>query len=182
MLRDSHYTTVYGIHWESEGDVSLQQFITNEVCPYGMHNDNSKMQTSQAWKKMLNIYGIIASTTEPHHPNQNPVEGQIGTVKSQAELILNLSGAPSSLWFTVPAMLQIYSIILLTSYFFGEHQFRRLLVTRQIYRSSFVSNSMNQSCTTTHPVVFQTEKNIWVFGLVWQRVVVMLSLTTCIIP
>ena len=39
-----------------------------------MRNDNSKMQTSEAWNKILRKYNIAEENTEPKNPQWNPAE------------------------------------------------------------------------------------------------------------
>ena len=56
------------------------------------------MQTGVKWREVLRKYTIAESTTEPHHPQQNPAERRIGEIKKYAEKILDCTGAPSYLW------------------------------------------------------------------------------------
>ena len=64
----STYTAVYPMRNESHGPDILETFITNVEAPYHLMNDNAKMQTSEAWNKILRKYNISSSTTEPYHP------------------------------------------------------------------------------------------------------------------
>ena len=84
---------------ESQGTTTLQDFIRDVGAPYHMHNDNSKMQTSKAWKDILRQYNISASTTEPHHPWQNYAERKIQDIKSLSKIMMDRTGAPENLWF-----------------------------------------------------------------------------------
>ena len=94
----SKFTVPIGMVTESEGCNSLWKYIKEFGAPLQIHNDNSKMQTSRAWIELTNQYNISTSTTEPHHPNQNPAERRIQTIKAQTRAILDATGAPSSVW------------------------------------------------------------------------------------
>ena len=43
-------------------------------------------------------YCINTETTEPYHPQQNPSEGRIGTVKGRVTGVMDFTGAPKKLW------------------------------------------------------------------------------------
>ena len=94
----SKLTIPDGMSTESEGSNSFRKYIKEYGAPLHIHNDNSKMQTSRAWTKLTNQYNIATSTTEPYHPNQNPAERRIQTVKARTRAILDATGAPSSVW------------------------------------------------------------------------------------
>ena len=96
--KKSKFCVVYGMVNESDGSSILQRFISDYGAPFTLHNDNSKMQTSIAWNKILNQYNILGTCTEPYNPQQNAAERQIQTIKSGVGRILDRSGAPNSLW------------------------------------------------------------------------------------
>ena len=75
--KDSMFTKVYGMSTEAEGVVALETFVAEVGAPYHIISDNAKMQIGDAWKQVLRKYNISASTTEPHHPHQNPAERRI---------------------------------------------------------------------------------------------------------
>ena len=50
---------------------------------------------------ILNLQCIGAETTEPHHPQQNPGENRIGTVKTKTNRIVDRVGCPDWLWLKV---------------------------------------------------------------------------------
>ena len=83
---------------ESEGPTKLQEFIRQEGCPYHLHNDNSKMQCGKAWTEICNRYNIKTSSTEPHHPQQNPSERKIKTAKNRVLRLMDHTGTPGCLW------------------------------------------------------------------------------------
>ena len=71
--KSSKYTAVYGMRSEDQGTEALQDFIRDVGAPYNIHSDNSKMQTSNAWKDILRQYNISQTTTEPYHPHNSSV-------------------------------------------------------------------------------------------------------------
>ena len=93
--KSSHFTSVYGMRTESEGPSALQDFIREHSIPNILRNDNSKMQTGTAWNNILRKYSIKAKLTKPHHPQQNPAERRIKTIKTYTSKILDRTGAPS---------------------------------------------------------------------------------------
>jgi len=63
-----------------------------------MRNDNSQTQTSKAFTALLNFYNIGSETTEPRHPQQNPAENRIRTVKVVTNRQMDRAGCPEVLW------------------------------------------------------------------------------------
>ena len=83
---------------ESEGPTALRDFIRQVGVSFSLRNDNSKMQTGKAFMDICNVYTIGPETTEPHHPQQNPAQNRIGTLKMIANRVMNISGCPAFLW------------------------------------------------------------------------------------
>jgi len=83
---------------ESQGEQTLEQFFADVGVPHHIHSDNAQMQRSKAWKDILRKYNTSSSTTEPHHPQQNPAERRIQEIKKHASSILDHTGAPNYLW------------------------------------------------------------------------------------
>ena len=94
----SHFLEVYTMVTESEGSKSLLKYIKERGAPVSIHSDNSKMQTGKAWNDICNMYNISQSTTEPHHPQQNPSERMTQTVKVMIRAIMEACGCPLILW------------------------------------------------------------------------------------
>lgn len=94
----STYTAVYPMRNESHGPEILETFIANVGAPYHLMNDNAKMQTSEAWNKILRKYNISSSTTEPYHPWQNRSERRIQDVKRMSNRIMIHTSCPHELW------------------------------------------------------------------------------------
>ena len=83
---------------ESEGPQTLLRFIRFRGAMSCLRNDNSKMQTSNAWNDILDQYSIKSETTEPHHPHQNQVERRIQVVKNKSRALMDYTGCPPQLW------------------------------------------------------------------------------------
>ena len=83
---------------ESEGLQGLKTFIRQLGAPFSLRNDNSKMQTGTACMDVCNFYNIGTETTEPHHPEQNPAENRIGTLKTVTNRLMDRTDAPDWLW------------------------------------------------------------------------------------
>ena len=105
--KSSKYTKVYGMHQEAQGIDALQDFIRDVGAPYNIHSDNSKMQTSNAWKDVLRHYNISQTTTEPYHPQQNYAERRIQDVKALTKQMLDRAGVPGKLWYLALAYASI---------------------------------------------------------------------------
>ena len=84
---------------ESQGKDALEDFISEVGAPRHIISDNAQMERSKAWSDILRKYTISSSTTEPHHPHQNPAERRIQELKKGTNRILDRTGAPSYLWF-----------------------------------------------------------------------------------
>ena len=97
--KDSMFTKVYGMSTEAEGVVALETFVAEVGAPYHIISDNAKMQIGDAWKQVLRKYNISASTTEPHHPHQNPAERRIQELKKVTIRIMDHTNCPGYLWY-----------------------------------------------------------------------------------
>ena len=107
--KSSHFASVYGMQTESKGPSAQQDFIREHSIPNILCNDKSKMQTGTAWNNILCKYSIKAKLTKPHHPQQNPAERRIKTVKTYTSKIMDQTGAPPKTWF----LCLLYSVYLL---------------------------------------------------------------------
>ena len=90
----SFFTKALGMKSENEAPTALEDFCRNVGVPTGIRSDNSKAQTSKRWKDICRRFCIGQTTTEPHHPQQNPAERRIKTVKQLTLRLLDRSGAP----------------------------------------------------------------------------------------
>jgi hypothetical protein len=95
---ESFYTWMDGMKTESEGPSKLKKFIRQIGAPFALRNDNSKMQTGVAFMDICNFYNIGTQTTEPHHPQQNPAENRIGTLKNVTNRLMDRTGCPAFHW------------------------------------------------------------------------------------
>ena len=109
----SQLVVPYGMSKESEGPTKLQEFVRDWGAPDRLHRDNSKMQNSEAWKKIERLYMIKQSQSEPHNQQQNPAERKIQTVKNGVNRIMDRTETPKFMWFE--CLLFFSSILNITS-------------------------------------------------------------------
>ena len=107
--KNSKFCKGYGMKSENEGCDVLETFVAEVGAPYHLMNDNARMETSQAWKRILSKYNISRSSTEPYHAHQNPVERRIQDIKKVTRTIMDHTGSPDTFW----ELAVNYSIILL---------------------------------------------------------------------
>eukprot|EP00957_Ditylum_brightwellii_P013869 1045488-Ditylum_brightwellii.AAC.1 len=93
----SKLTKVFGTKTENEGPDAFGDFIQDNGAPYALRSDNAKIQTGASFRKILRKYNIRSDNTEPHHPQQNPVERCIQDVKRMCTKIMDRTGAPAFL-------------------------------------------------------------------------------------
>jgi hypothetical protein len=85
---------------ESEfADVYLD-FIRQHGIPSAIRRDNAKSEMSQRVRQFHRNLVIADQWTEPHSPWQNPAElNDVKYLKSHAQVPLDRTGAPDSMWF-----------------------------------------------------------------------------------
>ena len=94
----SYYTWVKGMKHESKGPTALQNFICQLGAPFFIRSDNSRMQACKHVLDICRFYNISTEYTEPHHPEQNPAENRIGTLKNTTSRLMDRTGCPNHLW------------------------------------------------------------------------------------
>ena len=67
---------------EASGPQALMDFFREIGVPISIRQDNSKMQTSQAWNDLMRLYNSSDKFIEPYNPQQNPAKRSIGTIKN----------------------------------------------------------------------------------------------------
>ena len=97
--KESKYTAVYGMKHERDGPEAFEDFIRDKGAPFCIWSDNSKMQTGNKWRRLMQKYNIRSENTEPHHPNQNPAEQRIQDVKRCTSKVMDRTRAPLGSWF-----------------------------------------------------------------------------------
>ena len=96
----SHTIFVYGIKSKGEFPRVYQDFIREHGAPSALRRDNAKEEQSEVVKEINREYMIKDQFTEPYHPQQNPVESSaIRYIKGQVHILLDITGAPDSLWY-----------------------------------------------------------------------------------
>jgi hypothetical protein len=91
---------VAGMKTESEfADVYLD-FIRKYCIPSAIRRDNAKSDMGQRAQDIHRDSIIADQWTEPHSPWQNPAGlNGVKYLKSHAQVLLDRTGAPDSLWF-----------------------------------------------------------------------------------
>ena len=81
----SKFIEVHGMKTKSEFPEVHKDFLRERGIPHTLQKDNAKSKNSAAVKEIHQELVIRDEETEPHHPQQNPVERghQIPQIKSQ---------------------------------------------------------------------------------------------------
>ena len=95
----STFTVVKCMQTESQMADTLYDLIREYGAPTALFSDNAKSETSNAVKDILRQYNIKDMQSEPHHPNQNPAERRIGTIKRTTNHVMSRTDSPKDLWF-----------------------------------------------------------------------------------
>jgi len=91
---------VAGMKTESEFPDVYLDFIRQNGIPSALRRDNAKSEMSQRVKNIHRDLVIADQWTEPHSPWQNPAElNGVKYLKSHAQVLLDRTGAPDSMWF-----------------------------------------------------------------------------------
>ena len=96
--KQSQFTALYGMRSESSGVQALEDFIRFFGAPNMLLNDNSQMQTGNAWTEVCRMYNIAQATIEAHQAHMNPAERRIQEVKKTTNVLLDRTGSPDELW------------------------------------------------------------------------------------
>ena len=76
----------------------MKNFIRKVGAPSGIHSDNSKMQTSKAWKDVLCRYCIDNSKMKPYRPQQNKAKRTIQELKKNVNSLMDCTETPMFMW------------------------------------------------------------------------------------
>ena len=91
---------VAGMKTESEFPDVYLDFIRQRGIPSALRRDNAKSEMSHRVRKIHRDLVIADQWTEPHSPWQNPAElNGVKYLKSHAQVLLDRTGAPDTLWF-----------------------------------------------------------------------------------
>ena len=85
---------------KSQVCTGLQDLFRHFKVPSGMHTDNAPefVGDNSKWKSFLRSTVVASSTTEPHHPNQNPAEHRGGLLKASTLHMMFRSECPAPFW------------------------------------------------------------------------------------
>jgi hypothetical protein len=96
----SHTIIVYGIKSKGEFPKVYKDFIREHGAPSALRRDNAREEQSEEVKEINREFVVKDQLTEPYHPQQNPVESNaIRYLKGQVQILLDITGAPDSLWY-----------------------------------------------------------------------------------
>ena len=96
----SHTIFVYGLKNKGVFPKVYKDFIREQGAPSALRRDNAKEEQSEEVKEINREFLIKDQYTEPYHPQQNPVEAMaIRYIKGQISALLDITGAPDSLWY-----------------------------------------------------------------------------------
>ena len=96
----SKMLNIYPYKQKSNFAEIYKEFVKDEGIPSSLHSDNAKHLTGRIIQQLNRDWWTKASTTEPHHPWQNPLETQIvDRMKKFGDLVMDASGAPKEVWF-----------------------------------------------------------------------------------
>ncbi len=90
----------YGLKREADGVHALKEFFRDQGVPTELIRDNAKMEQSKVWEEYLRDYWVKSKFTEPYHPNQNPAETDIRTMKEMLQRIFITTGCPAEAWYS----------------------------------------------------------------------------------
>lgn len=108
----SHNINVYGLKSKGEFPRTYRDFIREHGAPSTLRRDNAKEEQSQEVQDIHRDLLIKDAFSEPHNPQQNPVEsGAIRFLKQASHAIMDRCGAPDSAWyFCIKYLADIHSI------------------------------------------------------------------------
>jgi len=109
----SHFLNVYGMHTESKGPLTLDDFACEEGVPPVMQSDNLCMQQwGTSWLKRMQDWLCQTKFTEPHHPQQNLAELCMAKwLKCNSQILRQRTGAPKNTWlYACQYMANIHNI------------------------------------------------------------------------
>ena len=96
----SHSIFIYGFRRKGEFPKLYRDFIREHGAPSTLRRDNAREEQSEEVIDINRELLIKDQFTEPHHPQQNPVESSaIKYIKEQVLRVLDITGAPESVWY-----------------------------------------------------------------------------------
>ena len=108
----SHCINIYGMKTKGEMHHTLDDFIREHGAPSCLRRDNAKEEQNSDVQRILRNRVVKDEFTEPHHPQQNPVERHaIRWLKMSVPALLDRVNAPDTLWFMASQYLsQVHNI------------------------------------------------------------------------
>lgn len=91
---DSKIWHVTPLKRESQNIIALQEHLRKNGAPHTLLSDNALSEIGSSWTKVCREQCIVQKTSEPHQPNQNPAEAEIGRFSRMVRRNMRDSGAP----------------------------------------------------------------------------------------
>ena len=98
LASDCGFSDLYGMATKSEAGDKLNTFVSTYGIPETLTTDNAKEETLGTWNLVRKKYLIHQTVTEPHTPQQNKAEIEIGALKRHYRRIMHHQAIPEALW------------------------------------------------------------------------------------
>mmetsp|Transcript_2147 Transcript_2147/g.3294 ORF Transcript_2147/g.3294 Transcript_2147/m.3294 type:complete len:1178 (+) Transcript_2147:1032-4565(+) len=98
LARSCGFSDLYCMPTKGEAGDRLNTFITTYGIPEELTTDNAKEETLGTWAQVRKKYLIHQTVTEPHTPQQNKTELEIGALKRHYRRLMHNQSIPESLW------------------------------------------------------------------------------------
>ena len=95
---DTKFCSAYGIKTDGQFIDTLLNTIRFHGAMHTLITDGAKAELSKRVQDVLRHMIIKHHQSEPHFQHQNPAERRYKTVKSNVNIVLNRTGAPSQYW------------------------------------------------------------------------------------
>lgn len=145
----SHTIFIYEFRKKGEFPKLYRDFIREHGAPSTLRRDNAKEEQSEEVIEINRELLIKDQYTEPHHPQQNPMESEaLRYNKDHVLKVLDNTGAPESTWyFAVQYVADIHIYALIQAYLMKSLLHNTCKGAHQTYLLTFNIPSGNLSCS-----------------------------------
>jgi hypothetical protein len=147
---------VYGVRSKGEFPKLYQDFIRTHGAPSALRRDNAREEKSEEVIEVNRELLVKDEFTEPHHPQQNPVEsGAIRYLKEQVQIVLDQTGAPDSAWFfAAKYVADIHNIC-------SDSRLPNGITPHQMLKGDVPDISALLQFTFWQPILFLDHESLW---------------------
>ena len=96
---------IYPMKFTKQFVNTLEDNVRFRGAPTKLVSDRAQVKISGRALEFPRVYGISAWQSEPHQQHQNYAERKIQQLKQMTNVILDCTGAPSSVWLSNPKLL-----------------------------------------------------------------------------